>query len=110
MQINKEKFEEASMAMFAGKCKGSPFTKEQVTKGKVFLKRWCEEWCYETGKREGDVTQEVDVRLLQAFLQAAGDPDAEALDGYAKGVYTGHNRCMPRTPAVFEMKKMAARL
>ena len=42
---------------------------------------------------------------MQAFLQAAGDPDAEALDAYAKGVSTGHNRCMPRTPAVFEEKK-----
>ena len=107
MQISMKDFEKASWEMYAGECKGSPFTKEQAAKGKAFLKNWCEEWGYETGKREGDVPQEVDIRLLQAFLQAAGDPDAEALDAYAKGVYTGHNRCMPRTPAVFEMEKNA---
>ena len=105
MQVDMNEFEKASMEMFAGKCKGSPFTKEQTLRGKKFLRNWCEEWGYEAGKRVGDVQQEVDIRLLQAFLQAAGDPDAEALDAYAKGVSIGHNRCMPRTPAVFESKK-----
>ena len=71
MQVNMKDFEKASMEMFAGKCKGSPFTKEQVDKGKTFLKTWCGEWGYEAGKREGDVSQEVDIRFLQAFLLAS---------------------------------------
>ena len=103
--IATEKFESEAMRMFAGKCKASPFPKEEISKGKTFLNDWCVKWGYEPRKRKGDVDQEINIRLLQAFLLAAGDPDADALDGYAVGVSTGHNRRMPRTPAVFEAKK-----
>ena len=105
MGITTEKFEIEAMRMFAGKCKSSPFSSEEIRKGKVFLNDWCVSWGYDPRKREGDVNQEVNIRLLQAFLHAAGDPEADALDGYAVGVSTGHNRRMPRTPAVFEAKK-----
>ena len=60
---------------------------------------------YPGEKQAGDVEQEIDMRLLQAFLFIADDPEAPALDCYASGVVLGHNLCMPRTPAVFEAKK-----
>ena len=45
------------------------------------------------------------MRLLQSFLFIAGHPEAVALDCSATGVCIGHNRRMPRTPAVFEAMK-----
>ena len=60
---------------------------------------------YPGEKQAGDADQEIDMRLLQAFLFIADDPEAPALDCYASGVVLGHNLRMPRTPAVFEAKR-----
>ena len=87
--------------MFTGKLTSSPFPPEQITKGKAFLEAWCKPGT----KQPGDVDQEINIRLLQSFLSIAEDPDAPALDCYAEGMFLGHNRRMPRTPAVFEEKK-----
>ena len=46
--------------------------------------------------------QPIRMRLLHAFLKAAQDPDAAALDMYAKGVRLGIGWRMQRTPPVFE--------
>ena len=91
--------------MFTGKLTSSPFPPEQITKGTAFLEAWCKSWGFPGTKQHGDVDQEINIRLLQSFLSIAEDPDAPALDCYAEGVFLGHNRRMPRAPAVFEEKK-----
>ena len=45
------------------------------------------------------------MRLLQAFLRAAGDPDWRGLDHFARGVRIGVGVRLPRTPAVFKRKR-----
>ena len=67
--------------------------------------RWCSDWDGRPARRAKDGDQVIDIRLLQAFLQVAGDPEAPALDCYATGIRLGHNMRMPRTPAVFKAKK-----
>ena len=52
-----------------------------------------------------DVEQPIWVRLLRAFLRAAGDPDAPALEACAQGVRWGVGVRMRRTPAVFEERR-----
>ena len=44
------------------------------------------------------------MRLLQVFMRACEDPDAEALDAFATGVRIGAGLRMPRTPAVYREK------
>ena len=105
MGVNLVDFEATAYVMFAGTLKASPFAAEEIAKGKKFMVEWCESWGSDPKAKVGDALQEIDIRLLQAFLEAAGDPDAPALDCYASGVRLGHNRRMPRTPAVFSAKK-----
>ena len=56
------------------------------------------------GRQSGDSTQPLLVRLIQALLRAAGDPDAELYEDMAIGVSLGVVGETPRTPAVFEEK------
>ena len=44
------------------------------------------------------------MRLLQTFLRAALDPDAEALNAYCRGVEIGFKQRMPRAPAIYKEK------
>ena len=76
MGITTEKFEIEAMRMFAGKCKSSPFSNEEIRKGKVFLNDWCVRWGYEPRKRMGNVNQGMNIRLLQAFLHACAPTHA----------------------------------
>jgi len=46
--------------------------------------------------------QPVDIPLLRALLEDAGDPDYEILDAYLVGVRIGVGVILPRTPAVYE--------
>jgi len=46
--------------------------------------------------------QPVDISLLRALLEDAGDPDYEILDSYPVGVRIGVGVVLPRTPAVYE--------
>ncbi len=55
--------------------------------------------------RVGDRPRPVNVRLLQALLTAAGDPDRGVWDTFAKGVPTGVSDRLPRTPAVYGRKR-----
>ena len=57
----------------------------------------------------GDRAQPLQVRLIQALLRAAGDPDAEFYEDMARVVPLGVVGEMPRTPAVFEEKTACAR-
>jgi hypothetical protein len=102
--LDKDAWEKIFMCMLAGKLKENPFTEIQIQKGKVFLTEWCKSMGVPPAAREGDLKQEPELRLLQAFLKVCGDPDAEAVDLYCKGVRLGHKLRMPRTPAVYEAK------
>ncbi len=55
--------------------------------------------------RDGDMDQPIDVRLLQAVLIRAGDPDPGAVDRLAVGVPLGVDTRLPRTPAVYPRKQ-----
>ena len=105
MGVNLVEFEQKAYKMFAGRLVASPFSPEQIAKGKVVFKDWCKSWGYPGEKQTGDVDQEINMRLLQSFLFIADDPEAPALDCYATGVFLDHNRRMPRTPAVFEERR-----
>ena len=49
--------------------------------------------------RQGDQRQPVRVRLLQALLREAGDPDWKGMEWFAKGIRIGVGERLPRTPA-----------
>ena len=104
ISINKEEWVNVVLKMLVGKTEAMPFTKEQIEKGKQFIRGWLAQvGCPEKrGKR--DRPQDQEIRMLQALLKACADPDAPALDSYAVGVRLGHSMRMPRTPAVFEQK------
>ncbi len=55
--------------------------------------------------RDGDLPQPVRVRLLQAILKSAEDPDWRGMDLLAQGIRLGVGCRLPRTPAVFERKR-----
>ncbi len=54
--------------------------------------------------REGDVDQPIRVRLLQALMGRAQDPDLGSMDRLAVGVPLGVDVKLPRTPAVYPRK------
>ena len=64
---------------------------------------------HEVCPRPDDQPQPVAVRLLGAFLKDAGDPDADVMDTYARGVRIGVGVRLPRTPAIYD-RKVAWRL
>ncbi len=53
-------------------------------------------------RQAGDAPQHVEIRLMQALLHEAGDPDSNGMRHYVHGVRLGVNHRLPRTPAVFE--------
>ena len=62
-----------------------PFTLEEIRAGKKFLAKWCKEKGHPPVQGPDDAEQKCDIRLLQAFLATCGDPDAPALDAFARG-------------------------
>lgn len=54
--------------------------------------------------RRGSGTAYQHSGLLQSFLRACQDPDAEAMDAFAQGVRLGYLNRMPRTPAIYNPK------
>ncbi len=55
--------------------------------------------------KEGDLPQVIRVRLLQAILKDAADPDWRGMSRFATGVRLGVGIRMPRTPAVYAQKR-----
>ena len=55
--------------------------------------------------RRDDQRQLVRIRLIQALLREAGDPDWKGMDWFAKGIRIGVGVRLPRTPAVFSRKQ-----
>lgn len=104
MKMDEEVWGRNLMAMMAGKQKTNPFSPEEVSRGKAFLKAWLTEQGHPPAVAAGDIPQGPDPRLLQAFLRRCEDPDAEALDAFCRGVRLGYKAKMPRTPAVFNAK------
>ena len=56
-------------------------------------------------ERLNDRPQPVRIRLLQAVLKEAGDPDWRGMSWFARGIRVGVGVRMPRTPAVFARKR-----
>ena len=55
--------------------------------------------------RPGDAEQATDVRLVQALLEAFGDPDSYFAEWWAQGVWVGSpQRPLPRTPCLYDRK------
>ncbi len=54
--------------------------------------------------RDGDRPQPIRVRMLQALLREANDPDVAGMDQFATGIRIGVGVRMPRTPAVYRRK------
>ena len=82
----------------------SPFTDAQVKEARACLLGWAARRGHFPTKGKWDKEQLIQVRELQAFLRACGDPDAEVLDAYARGVSLGYKKRIPRAPAVFDQK------
>ena len=104
MGLNLDDWSNTIFAMLAGKLKSSPFKPEEVAKGREFLTSWVTEAGFPPTPTKKDIQQGPQIRLLQAFMRACADPDAEAMDCFATGVCLGYNQRMPRTPAVYEAK------
>ena len=59
--------------------------------------------------QEGDMQQEIEVRLMQALMRAFGDPDYFYGDFLARGVWLGSKaRKLPRTPLTLREEDEAA--
>ena len=104
MGIKIPEFETTIYKMMASQQEDSPFSEEQATKGNTFLRKWCEGRGYSLTTKTNDKKGGPGLRLLQAFLRAALDPDAEALDAYCRGVEIGFKQRMPRAPAIYKEK------
>ena len=104
MQLNPKTWDRALAEMLTGNLTVSPFTEAQVQEARACLLEWAARRGHFPTKGKLDKAQLVRVRELQAFLRACGDPDAEVLDAYARGVSLGYKKRIPRAPAIFEQK------
>ena len=89
----------------AGKCSKLPFPADLVTEARAQFETLLRAEGWNPERREGDAPSYVRVRLLQAILQAANDPDAVICEHAAGGVRVGVGTTLPRVPAVFEQKQ-----
>ena len=92
--------------MMSGNLERIPFPEADVEVLRGILKDVLEEYGYGRGdKVEGDADQVTDTRLVEALLEAFGDPDAYFCRWWSRGVWLGSPwRPLPRTPAVFDRK------
>ena len=89
-----------------GKVTECPFPDKVIQRAKGLHDAWCHEFgVYSSRGEVDDLQQAVDVRRLQMFLRAFGDPDEAALDTYARGVKVGADVQLPRTPAIYLEKQ-----
>ena len=90
------------LAMACGRVISSPSSEDMVNLGGELLDAWCPSQGVIIKTAAEHRKQVINIRRLQAFLSACKDPDAWALDSFAKGVRVGAGMTMPRTPAVYE--------
>ena len=89
----------------AGSIVECPFPEHLLRMCRDLTAKWTKKQGTAPTTVESDVPQEFELRLLQAFLKACGDPDSPALDHDGQGVKIGADCQLPRTPAVFEAKR-----
>ena len=104
MKLDAKSWEKTTFAMLAWKLTTDPHSAEQRSAGTDFLEGWVKQRGFPPTPTAEDIPQGPRIRLLQSFLKACDDPDAEALDIFATGVRLGYRQRMPRTPAVFAAK------
>ena len=94
------------LTIAVGKMERLPFPLELIERVRADLRITLKEAGFGDGlPREGDVVQSFEVRLIQALLEAMGDPDHHFCTWWALGVWLGSpSRKLPRTPAVFDRK------
>ena len=85
----------------AGRQMSSPFPEALVDNLRSTLCAQLKSGGFDPSPRQGDGAQEIQVRLVQALMQACEDPDAAIMDAYATGVRLGVDYRMPRAKGVF---------
>ena len=88
----------------AGKLDASPFDQDDVLGLRSRLQERLVQDGWAPHPKEGDGVQELHIRLIQATLQACGDPDAGIMDWYAEGVPLGVDVRLPRAKGIFFAK------
>ncbi len=90
-----------------GRCTENPFPQTVVEDLRRYADRLLEQENMGGAAlpRPGDRAQPVRVRLLEALLRVAQDPDLGCWSLYARGVPLGVQDRLPRTPAVYERKR-----
>ena len=90
----------------AGKVESDPFPEDLMDDLRLSLRVQLTRSGFGDGlPRKGDVDQVMEVRLMQALLEAFEDPDAHFGHFWARGVWLGSvERKLPRTPALYERK------
>jgi len=104
MNIDLGTWQDILCKLLAGHQSVSPFSPEESAAASNYLRQWCREKGYDPAMEKSDIHDVPDLRLLQAFLKACGDPDAPSLDAMCRGVQIGYMQNMPRTPAVYNQK------
>ena len=100
-------FDVKKLLMFAScqKLTSSPFPAERVIQSRGSFRSKLKVAGFEADRVEQDRKQAVEIRLVEAVLVAAKDPDVSIMRQCRKGVRLGARRKMPRTPAVYERKQ-----
>ena len=95
----------AFLSLAAGEVRDNPFPEKLVHDTRLDLMIELKNQGHDAVPRVGDAVQVVEVRLLQALLEAYGDPVAHFGNFWARGVWLGSKkRRFPRTPALYARK------
>ena len=88
-----------------GEVREDPFPKEEIDNLALHAEDLLRTSLCGPLERACDREQPIRVRLLQAILKGAGDPDWKGMNWFATGIRVGVGVRLPRTPAVFARKK-----
>ncbi len=98
-----------SSALFAKLCRGElqcdPFPASATAELREYAAGLYDGDEMHARPRAEDRPQAVQVRLLQAMLRDAGDPDWQGMSHFCRGIRVGVGARLPRTPAVFRRKR-----
>ena len=97
--------EDLFLSLCTGKVQESPFLEGLIRDLRSYAVSAFEDCAVTANERPADIPQPVRVRLLQAVLCEAGDPDHRGMEHFCRGVRVGVGTRMPRTPAVFARKR-----
>ncbi len=90
-----------------GECTQNPFPPHVIEDLRAYADQLLEKEGIKgaAAPRPHDRPQPVRIRLLEALLRLAEDPDLTCWDLYARGVPLGVQHRLPRTPAVYDRKR-----